>query len=138
MLSEKLKQLRNTKRIAQKEFAQAMGVSQQTVASWEVGRTEPSNAALKAIADYFNVTADYLLGREPPTEPKLSDEQSELLREYDDLNRDGRQDMWDYMKFLKYKYAPTEGRQYINGGDIKNNFVAFGGRNSVRQNVTMK
>ena len=115
MLNEKLKQLRNARRISQKEFAQAMRVSQQTVASWEVGRTEPSNAALKTIADYFNVTADYLLGREPPSEPKLSDEQNELLREYDDLNRDGRQDMWAYMKFLKYKYAPTQGTQYMGG-----------------------
>lgn len=59
-----LKDLRNMRRITQKEFAEMLGVSQQTVASWEVGRTEPSNEALIKIAAYFKVSTDYLLGNE--------------------------------------------------------------------------
>ena len=62
MIVERLKSLRKSRQVSQKDFAKALRVSQQTVASWEVGRTEPSNLALKDIADYFNVTTDYLLG----------------------------------------------------------------------------
>ena len=54
MIVERLKQLRNDYQISQKDFAEAIGVAQQTVASWEVGRTEPANNALKEIADYFH------------------------------------------------------------------------------------
>lgn len=86
----RLKNLRNSKKISQKEFAQVLGVSQQTVASWESGRTEPSNATLKDIADYFNVSADYLIGRETPTSPILSLEQTAVLDGFDSLNESGR------------------------------------------------
>ena len=91
MKSGILKNLRNNYGISQKDFAFALGVSQQTVASWEVGRTEPSNDLLKAIADYFNVSTDYLLGRsEPNRKNALSDEQTTLLKNYDLLGTDGR------------------------------------------------
>jgi len=90
MVIARLKSLRNSKKLSQKDFAQALKVSQQTVASWESGRTEPSNTALKDIADYFNVSADYLLGRETPKAPALSDEQATVLGIFDKLNVEGR------------------------------------------------
>lgn len=86
MIIDRLKNLRNSRKLSQKDFAQALDVSQQTVASWENGRTESSNAALTAIADYFNVSADYLLGRDTSTAPSLSDEQKKLLSGFDTLN----------------------------------------------------
>ena len=64
MVVNRLKDLRIAKQISQKDFAKRLGVSQQTVASWEVGRTEPANDSLKNIADYFDVSTDYLLGRD--------------------------------------------------------------------------
>ena len=90
MVIARLKSLRNSRKLSQKDFAQALRVSQQTVASWESGRTEPSNTALRDIADYFNVSADYLLGRETPKAPALSDEQTIVLKGFDDLSDAGR------------------------------------------------
>ena len=90
MMIDRLKNLRNSRRLSQKDFAQALDVSQQTVASWENGRTEPSNAALTAIADYFDVSADYLLGRDTSKAPSLSDEQTTILKGFDALNSAGR------------------------------------------------
>lgn len=105
MVIARLKSLRNSRKLSQKDFAQALRVSQQTVASWESGRTEPSNTALRDIADYFNVSADYLLGRETPSAPVLSDEQTTVLREFDALNSVGRKLLVAVLNSLRISHA---------------------------------
>lgn len=62
MLGEKIKQLRKNKGITQADLAQAMGLSQQAVARWEVNRSEPDNETMCRLASYFGVSSDYLLG----------------------------------------------------------------------------
>ena len=104
MVIARLKSLRNSRKLSQKDFAQALRVSQQTVASWESGRTEPSNTALRDIADYFNVSADYLLGRETPKAPALSDEQTTILKSFDDLNDAGRNALIVVLNGLRAAY----------------------------------
>lgn len=102
---DRLKSLRNSRKISQKDFAQALKVSQQTVAGWESGRTEPSNTALKDIADYFNVTTDYLLGRETIKAPALSDEQTTVLKGFDSLNSAGRNLLVAVLNSLRVSHA---------------------------------
>lgn len=63
MFAERLKQLRNDAHITQTALAKVLYVSQQNVAKWEVGTSTPDPNMLTKIADYFNVTTDYLLGR---------------------------------------------------------------------------
>jgi transcriptional regulator with XRE-family HTH domain len=52
---EKLKLLREQRRVTQSELARKLGVTQQTVASWECGRTEPNIQSIKAMAEIFEV-----------------------------------------------------------------------------------
>ena len=63
MLGNNIKELRKNKRMTQKDLAEAMRVSQQTVGAWETERAIPGADTLSDLADYFNVTTDYLLGR---------------------------------------------------------------------------
>lgn len=63
MVANSLKDLRKSRCLSQRDVARMLNVTQQAIASWENGRTEPSNMALVEIADYFNVSVDYLLGR---------------------------------------------------------------------------
>ncbi|MGO5485332.1 helix-turn-helix domain-containing protein [Selenomonas montiformis] len=63
MLSENIKKARNDSHLSQRALADIIGVSQQTVGSWEVGRTSPDNEMLKKLASFFNVSVDYLLSR---------------------------------------------------------------------------
>ena len=105
MVIARLKSLRNSKKLSQKDFAQALRVSQQTVASWESGRTEPSNTALRDIADYFNVSTDYLLGRETPKAPALSDEQTIVLKGFDSLNMAGRNLLVGVLDSLRHTHS---------------------------------
>ncbi len=63
---ERLRQLRQTRRLFQKELAEALGTSRNTVASWEAGHRTPEMAAAQRLADYFGVSLDYLVGRGEP------------------------------------------------------------------------
>lgn len=64
MLAERIRELRQKKNLTQKDIADKLIISHQTVGSWERGRTEPSSDALKELATIFDVSIDYLLGNE--------------------------------------------------------------------------
>lgn len=63
MIGQTIRDLRKQRKISQTELAKILHVSQQTVTAWETGKAEPSSSAISSLADYFNVTTDYLLGR---------------------------------------------------------------------------
>ena len=60
----KIKDLRKEKNLTQKELAQALSITVSTLSHWECGYQEPNFDDLIMIADYFEVSVDYLLGRE--------------------------------------------------------------------------
>ena len=60
---ENLKNLRNEKRVSQKKMAEIMGVSQQTISNYENREIEPDIELLSRMADYFETSIDYLVGR---------------------------------------------------------------------------
>lgn len=62
--SEKLKELRIEKGLKQEELAKVLSVTQRKISYWETGKIEPDLLHLTKIADYFQVSVDYLLGRE--------------------------------------------------------------------------
>ena len=60
----RVKQLREKTGLSQAKLAKALGgVSQPVIARYETGDCFPSYSVLIKIADYFNVSTDYLLGR---------------------------------------------------------------------------
>lgn len=61
---EKLKFLRTSKNLTQKDFATKIGVSQSSINYWEKGQRIPSIEAAARIANYFSVTIDSLLDKE--------------------------------------------------------------------------
>lgn len=61
--SERLKELRRAKRLSQQEFSKYIGVSKSSINMYERGEREPSLDTIEAIADFFNVDLDYLLGK---------------------------------------------------------------------------
>lgn len=62
--SERLKQLRLNCAFKQKELAALIGVSVRTFQDYEHGNTEPNIERLIKLADIFQVSIDYLVGRE--------------------------------------------------------------------------
>lgn len=59
----RLKELRKQKKLSQTEFARLFNVAQNTVSNWENGIRTIDTTTLNRLADFFNVSADYILGR---------------------------------------------------------------------------
>lgn len=71
MFEARLKQLRENKGLSQYAFANKLGLSQSAVGNWESGKRIPDAEMLCAIADYFEVSVDYLLGRSDNKNPEI-------------------------------------------------------------------
>ena len=57
------KELRTDKKMSQENMAKELNVSQSLINNWETGRSTPAPEMLIYIADYFDVSIDYLVGR---------------------------------------------------------------------------
>ena len=81
----KLKELRKRKNISQSELGKLLGVTGQTVLNWESGIYEPKIEHLIKLADYFNVTIDFLVDR-PKNISKAEENKYELSKiSYEEL-----------------------------------------------------
>lgn len=65
----RIKDLREDRDMRQSDLARETGIDQRTISNYETGRTVPDAYALVRLADFFDVSIDYLVGR---TEQDLS------------------------------------------------------------------
>ena len=63
-IGDRIKELREEKQITQAELAEMIGMTQDSISLWEKGRRIPNTPYLISLCKIFNVTTDYLLGRE--------------------------------------------------------------------------
>ena len=70
IFKDRLKELRKELNLTQEEFAQKIGYTRTAISAWEIGRNEPSNDDMVKLANYFNVSTDYLLGKSDIRNPE--------------------------------------------------------------------
>lgn len=108
-INETLKKLRTTKNLSQNEMAEILDVSLSSYQKYERDKNciTPSLEVLMRIADFYNVSLDYLLGREtgePETIDKLSHEfnmtalEKEILDNYLSLPKDMRGNLMEFLQ----------------------------------------
>ena len=108
-INDTLKKLRNAKNLSQNDMAEILDVSLSSYQKYERDKNSitPSLDVLMRIADFYNVTIDYLLGREtgePETIDKLVGEfnmsalEKEILDNYLSLPTDIRGDLTEFLK----------------------------------------
>lgn len=106
---EKLYNLRSKQGVFQKELAAYLHVSISAVSSYENDVHLPDLKTLGKLAQYFHVSADYLLGRTEYIAP-IEDTQTELLEQYTvsdimntiiELPQERREDLVRYINLLK-------------------------------------
>ena len=73
IVGTKLKALRESIRLSQKDLAERIGISQSAVNRYENNQSEASYNTLLAYADYFDVSLDYIYGRTDQPQGKLYD-----------------------------------------------------------------
>jgi len=67
---EKLKKLRVSKNMTQKDLAEIINISPQAISRWENNEVEPSLETLRRLAEFFEVSMDDLFGNEKKQEPE--------------------------------------------------------------------
>jgi phage repressor protein C with HTH and peptisase S24 domain len=101
MIGKKMQELRKAKKMSTTDVADAIGIKPRTYLSYETEEREPNLSVINAIADYYDVTVDYLLGREcNPKRLNQRDEELEknLLEVYRSLPENVRKDILNGIK----------------------------------------
>lgn len=102
MLGKRLKMLRSEKKITQEELGKVVNVTKVSISGYENGNRTPDTETLQKLADFFNVSTDYLLGRaDTKNENKSNGLQGWLRTENEDLSESERdeleKDIEDYL-----------------------------------------
>ena len=115
--SERLKELRRTKGPSQHQLAKNIGVSKSSVNMYERGEREPGLETVEAIADFYNVDLDYLLGKTnipnksllTSAETIISDADYSLYNKLDKVDKaEIRGTIKQMLKADKYKTTPRK------------------------------
>lgn len=114
MYGSRLKQLRKNLNKTQEEVAAGLGVTRGAYSHFENDRNEPDSDTIRNLADYFNVSTDYLLGRTDDPIPTRNLDQ-DLFDEHD-YNKELEAFMEDEelrMEFMDYKDWPEEDKRNL-------------------------
>lgn len=70
-IGERIRALRESKGLSQQAVAEALQIKRESINSWENGLRDLKTASIVALADYFGVSTDYLLGRTECKSPDI-------------------------------------------------------------------
>ncbi|MBE5785594.1 MAG: helix-turn-helix transcriptional regulator [Clostridiales bacterium] len=102
MIGERLLDLRKDAGITQDELAAVLNINKHSVSSYERDKSEPPDSVKIAMAKYFDVSVDYLLGL--TDEPKPYEAASHYARLPLSFPPEAMDDLMDYIGYLCFKY----------------------------------
>ena len=111
---ERLNELIKQKGVTRTTLTKELHIGANQIKYWENNGNVPDGLTLIKLADYFNVSVDYLLGKTdkktklPPEEQPLTDAQEALLNYCSDLSNDDLEKVIDYIELLKLKNNATQ------------------------------
>jgi transcriptional regulator with XRE-family HTH domain len=97
-LGKRLKELREEKGLLQKDVAKYLKITTSAYGYYEQGKRDPDTETLQKLADFFNVSVDYLLGRTDIKNPYINNEYREKFRVT-------KRDLEQYENFIKHVEA---------------------------------
>lgn len=105
--NEILRILRRKKNLSQKDLGNKLGLAESTIGMYEQGKRQPDYETLLKIADYFEVTVDYLLGNKNNTltnDPISDDSDLQIaFKEASDFSEEARKQTIDFINYIKEK-----------------------------------
>lgn len=107
MIANRLRQLRNEFGFNQQDIADRLGMKRASYAKYELGNTSPPQDKLIELADIFDVSIDYLVGRTNVRKLDLPVNVSalQMAQEIDQLNDEQQEQLSKYIEFVKFKYG---------------------------------
>jgi transcriptional regulator with XRE-family HTH domain len=114
MFSQRLKKLRNERRLYQKDLAEFLGITTSAYGFYEQGKRQPDQDTLNKLADYFDVSTDYLLGR--ANLPRPSYDPREIVAAHRTNGDDYKKDLPPeavaeiemYVDYIRHKYKKQQ------------------------------
>lgn len=109
----RIKELRKERGLKQVDLCKTIGVSQAALSGYETGNYQPDNDILIKIADYFDTTVDYLLGKSDIKKPLTSEDMNgltekqikilEMMGELPEQDQDDLIQQAEYRIWLKHQ-----------------------------------
>ena len=120
ILGQRLKILRLRAGLTQTEFGQPFNLAKSTISQYESGKSRPDDELKKKIADYYNVSLDWLMGRTenksfPPiqhsyeyracyqTQEELEDMMQNMIQHIQELSYESKEDLKKYIQLLQLR-----------------------------------
>lgn len=100
MIMNRIKSLRKAKKITQKQLGDVLGVAESTISMYESGNRQPDVDTMRKIADYFNVTIDYLIGGENISSSDKDELDKKIIKIFDSLSENDQAQVLDYARYL--------------------------------------
>lgn len=104
MIVKRLKELREIKHISQQRLAMDLNLSQATISKYEIGLAEPDIPTIVQLAEYFHVSADYLLeisdNKQNISNSRLSDTEKQLVFDFQRLDEIQKAKLLAYLQGL--------------------------------------
>lgn len=108
IIGKRIKQLRDKNNLSQKRVSESIGVSNVQLSRYESGSRQPDYETLQKIADYFEVSIDYLFGRSPAIEGGKNNEEFESINEINRLLEKYEIDDMAFFDIEKWKSMSPE------------------------------
>ncbi len=109
-LSERIKSIRKGAGLTQQEFGEIFGVAKNTVCQYESGRSAPNDDLKIAMANHFNVSMDYLMGKTdntgfdsktpPVIATQITNDGIDAIHAYLELSPQNKKKVEDYIQIL--------------------------------------
>lgn len=100
-LGKRIASLRSEKKMSQAELAKRISVSPSTIGMWETDQRAIKDDDLLTLANFFDVSTDYLLGKDPLPKRKLGPRGELLASHIDDGVSD--EDMEDILRYIEFR-----------------------------------
>lgn len=113
MLKDMLKQLREQNNLTRKKLCDETGISERAYITYEYGQREPKVGVVKKLADFYDVSTDYILERPTAEVPKdpideikmVNETERNLIRKWLSLDEKSRE---DFIEFLREAISDKE------------------------------
>ena len=103
IFGDRLEQLRLKHNVTQQQLADYLGVNRTSIAGYETKGKHPDFDKLRLLADYFNVTCDYLIGQDDKESRDLTIATHRTM--YDEnLSEEAQKELDEFVNYLKFKY----------------------------------
>ena len=110
---ERILKLMEQNDIKDVEIVRELGLSNGVFTQWKNGKAKPGTDAVIKIAEYFNVSCDYLLTGKTATGEEYSQDELNIIKNYRQLNDEGQEKVTEYIKLL------ADSGQYIKSREAK-------------------